>query len=165
MSTLHEAFIETLKDTYDAEQQIIKALPKVIKNVENDELREACEEHLEETENHAQRLEQVFELLDENPKGKKCKGMAGLIAEGEEIMKEDEGDAALILALQKVEHYEIAAYGALVAWAKHLEEEKTAQLLQETLAEEKSADKKLNEIAEEIVNLEESGEEERRKAA
>jgi ferritin-like metal-binding protein YciE len=167
MSTLREAFIETLKDTYDAEHQILKALPKVIKKVETDDLREALESHLEETEQHAKRLEQVFEIFEESPKRKKCNGMAGLITEGQEVLDEDEGEAALILALQKVEHYEIAAYGALVAWAKILEEEDAANTLQETLNEEKGADKKLNDIAQNIINLEEEREDEseQRKAA
>ena len=167
MSTLREAFIETLKDTYDGEHQILKALPKVIKNVENDELKEALESHLEETREHAKRLEQVFEIFDESPKRKKCNGMAGLITEGEEVMDENEGEAALILALQKVEHYEIAAYGALVAWAKVLEEEKAATILQKTLAEEKHANQELNDIAQETINLaeEQNDEAEQRKAA
>lgn len=165
MSTLREAFIETLKDTYDAEHQIIAALPKVIEDVQDDELRDALESHLEETEEHAKRLEQVFEMFGQSPKRKKCKGMAGLITEGEEVMDEDEGEAAMILALQKVEHYEIAAYGALVSWAKLLKEEKASTILQETLEEEKEADEKLNNIAENTINLEEGSEGEERKAA
>ena len=164
MNTLREAFIETLKDTYDAEHQIIKALPKVIKNVQNDELREALESHLEETQQHAKRLEQVFETFGESPKRKKCNGMAGLLSEGEEVMEEKQGEAALILALQKVEHYEIAAYGALVSWANLLVEEDAANILQETLEEENGADEKLNDIAQE-VNVEENREPEQRKAA
>jgi ferritin-like metal-binding protein YciE len=167
MSTLHEAFVETLKDTYDAEHQILKALPKVIKNVEDDDLREALEAHLEETKEHVKRLEQVFGIFKESPKRKKCNGMAGLLTEGEEVMDEDEGESALILALQKVEHYEIAAYGALVAWAKVLEEDKAVTILQQTLGEEKNADKKLNDIAGDVVTAEaEQGDEmEQRKAA
>jgi ferritin-like metal-binding protein YciE len=165
MSTLREAFIETLKDTYDAEHQILDALPKVIENVENDDLREALESHLEETRQHAERLEQVFEMFEESPKRKKCNGMAGLITEGEEVMEEEEGEAAMILALQKVEHYEIAAYGALVSWAKLLKEKKASAILQETLNEEKDADTKLNDIAQDIVNLEEEQEGQQRKAA
>lgn len=160
MSTLREAFIETLKDTYDAEHQILKALPKVIEKVETDELREALESHLEETQEHAKRIEEVFKLLDQTPKRKKCKGMEGLIAEGEEVMQEDEGEAATILALQKVEHYEIAAYGALVAWANLLEEEEAATLLEQTLAEENQADEKLNDIAQDTINVEEEAENE-----
>jgi ferritin-like metal-binding protein YciE len=165
MSTLREAFIETLKDTYDAEHQILDALPKVIENVENDDLREALESHLEETRQHAERLEQVFGMFEESPKRKKCNGMAGLITEGEEVMEEEEGEAAMILALQKVEHYEIAAYGALVSWAKLLKEKKASAILQETLNEEKDADTKLNDIAQDIVNLEEEQEGQQRKAA
>ena len=167
MSTLHEAFVETLKDTYDAEHQILKALPKVIKNVEDDDLREALESHLEETKEHVKRLEQVFGIFEESPKRKKCNGMAGLLTEGEEVMDEDEGESALILALQKVEHYEIAAYGALVAWAKVLQEEKAVTILQQTLGEEKNADKKLNDIAGDVVDAEaeQDDEAEQRKAA
>lgn len=165
MSTLREAFIETLKDTYDAEHQIIKALPKVIEKVQDEELRDALESHLEETEEHAKRLEQVFEVFGQSPKRKKCNGMAGLIAEGEEVIKEGQGEAALILALQKVEHYEIAAYGALVSWANLLKEEKASNVLEETLGEEKDADEKLNDIAQNAINLNESGEGEQRKAA
>jgi ferritin-like metal-binding protein YciE len=165
MSTLREAFIETLKDTYDAEYQIIKALPNVISKVETDGLREVLENHLEETQEHAKRLEQIFKILDESPKRKKCKGMEGLIAEGEEVMDEDEGEAAMILALQKVEHYEMAAYGALAAWANILNEEEAASLLEQTLAEEKQADEKLNDIAQETINPEEDDDSDERKAA
>lgn len=165
MSTLREAFIETLKDTYDAEHQILDALPNVIRNVETEELREALETHLEETQQHAKRLEEVFGMFKESPKRKKCSGMEGLIAEGEEVMDEDQGEAAAILALQKVEHYEIAAYGALISWAKLLKEEKASAILQETLNEEKEADEKLNDIAGDIVNLEEGQTELRKKAA
>ena len=165
MSTLREAFIETLKDTYDAEHQILKALPRVIKNVENDELKQALESHLKETQEHAKRLEQVFEIFDQPPKRKKCNGMAGLITEGQEVLEEEDGEAALILALQKVEHYEIAAYGALVSWANILEETEAANILKKTLTEEKHADEKLNEIAEDTVNLEEDAQPEQRRAA
>lgn len=168
MSTLRKAFIETLKDTYDAENQILKALPKVIKNVETDELKEALESHLEETQEHTKRLEQVFKIFGQSPERKKCNGMAGLITEGQEVLDEEEGEAALILALQKVEHYEIAAYGALISWANTLEEKEAADILNETLTEEKDADEKLNNIAEDIINLEEEGGEddsEQRKAA
>ncbi|HTR41558.1 MAG TPA: DUF892 family protein [Pseudomonadales bacterium] len=158
MSTLRETFIETLKDTYDAEHQIIKALPKVIKKVEHDELKEALQSHLEETQEHAKRLEQVFEMFDEKPQRKKCAGMAGLITEGEEVISEEEGEAAIILALQKVEHYEIAAYGALISWANLLEEQEASSILQETFNEEEEANSKLNDIAENTVNLEENEE-------
>ncbi|MGH7942233.1 MAG: ferritin-like domain-containing protein [Limisphaerales bacterium] len=165
MSTLREAFIKTLRDTFDAEHQIIKALPKVIKHVQDDDLRDAVESHLEETQEHAERLEQVFETLGEPPKRKKCNGMAGLIAEGDEVIKEDEGEAALILALQKVEHYEIAAYGALASWAKLLEEEEAAGILGGILTEEKETDEKLTDIARDIVNLDAESQPEKRKAA
>lgn len=165
MNTLRKAFIETLKDTYDAEHQILKALPKVIEEAQADELREALESHLEETKEHAQRLEQVFGTLKQAPERKKCDGMAGLIAEGEEVIEDEEGEAALILALQKVEHYEIAAYGALVSWAKLLNEEKAATILQQTLTEEKEADEKLNHIAQETANQGENEKTEQRKAA
>jgi ferritin-like metal-binding protein YciE len=167
MSTLRKAFVETLKDTYDAEHQILKALPKVIKKVESDELREALESHLEETQNHVKRLEQVFEIFDESPKRKKCNGMAGLITEGDEVISEEEGEAALILALQKVEHYEIAAYGALIEWANVLKEEEASTILEETLDEEKGADEKLNDIAQGIINVEEDQDDQsdQRKAA
>jgi ferritin-like metal-binding protein YciE len=165
MSTLHVTFIETLKDTYDAEQQIIKALPKVIKHAESDELRQALENHLEESKEHSERLEQVFEMFDEKPGAKKCAGMAGLIAEVEEVMNEGKSEAAMMLALQKVEHYEIAAYGALVSWAKLLHEEEASDILEETLAEEIETDEKLNDLPENILNMGESGDEEQRKAA
>lgn len=160
MSALRDTFIDELKDTYDAEHQIIKALPKAIKNAEHQELKEALESHLEETRTHVQRLEQVFEIFDETAKGKKCKGMQGLIAEGEEMMEDEQGDAALISALQKVEHYEIAAYGSLAAWAKLLQEQEAADILEETLNEENDADAKLTEVAENAVNANEENESE-----
>lgn len=165
MSTLRETFIETLKDTYDAEHQILKALPKAIKYAETDELKNALESHLKETQEHVTRLEQVFKACDESPKRKKCNGMAGLLTEGQEIIDEDEGETALILALQKVEHYEIAAYGALVEWAKLMADRKSSSVLEETLGEEKAADEKLNDIAQDTVNLEEDDQTEQRKAA
>ena len=151
-----ETFIEELKDLYDAEKQITKALPKMAKAAEHDELREAFETHLEETENQIERLEKVFELFDETPKGKKCKAMEGLVAEGKELIEEEEGDAALICAAQKVEHYEIASYGSLISWARLLGEDEAADLLEETLAEEEQADEKLTDIAESTINVEEA---------
>ena len=159
MSTLRETFLEELADLYDAEKQIIKALPKMAKAAEHEELKRAFEMHLEETEEHVQRLERVFEVFGEQARGKKCKGMKGLLEEGEELIKEDEGDAALICAAQKVEHYEIAAYGSLHSWAKLLGEEDAADLLDETLEEEKATDEKLTETAEQSINIEESQEE------
>jgi ferritin-like metal-binding protein YciE len=162
MSTLRETFVDELKDLFDAEKQLLKALPKMAKAAENDDLRAAFEEHQVQTEEHVERLEQVFETLDEEPKGKKCKGMQGLIAEAEELIKQDEGDAALIAAAQKAEHYEISAYGTLAAWAAALEEEEVVELLNQTLEEEKETDEKLTDIAESVVNQEEGeeGEEE-----
>lgn len=165
MSTLRETFIDTLQDTYDAEHQIVKALPEVIKAVEHEELKGALESHLEETRGHIERLGKVFELFDEAPRRKKCKGMEGLLAEGEELIGEGHGDAALIAAAQKVEHYEIAAYGSLAAWAKLMDQDDAADLLEETLDEEKTADDKLTKIAEQSINPEEEQEEEEEESA
>lgn len=160
MSKLQETFLTELQDLYDAEKQLTKALPKMAKAAENEELKSAIEEHLEETENHVRRLEQVFEIFDAPPKGKKFKGMQGLIEEAAELISEEEGDAAYIAAAQKVEHYEIAAYGSLRTWAEILGEDDAVKLLDETLEEEKSADEKLTGIAESTVNAEEEEEEE-----
>jgi ferritin-like metal-binding protein YciE len=162
MSSLRETFVTELADLYDAEKQLLKALPKMAKAASEEELKEAFQSHLEETQQHVQRLEQVFEIFEEPAKGKKCKAMQGLIAEGDELIQEKEGDAALICAAQKVEHYEIASYGSLCAWARLLEEDQAADLLEETLDEEKAADEKLTSIAETTVNAgegEEEGEE------
>jgi ferritin-like metal-binding protein YciE len=159
MSELRETFINELKDLYDAEKQILKALPRMAKAAENEELRASFEEHTEMTEEQIARLERVFEAFGEQPKGKKCKGVAGLIEEAKELIEEGEGDAALICAAQKVEHYEIAAYGSLLSWANLLGEEDAADLLEETLTEEKETDEKLTELAESIINVEESEEE------
>lgn len=156
MSTLRETLLEELADVYDAEKQITKALPKMVKAAEHEELKEAFETHLEETERQIERLEEVFQTLGEKPKSKKCKAMQGILAEGEEMIKNDEGDAALIAAAQKVEHYEIASYGSMVSWARLLEEEEAADLLEETLDEEKATDEKLTETAESAINIEES---------
>ena len=151
---LKELYVDELKDLYNAENQLVKALPKMAKAASSEELRVGFEEHLEQTKSHVQRLEQIFEMLDESPKGKKCKGMEGLIEEGSEIMEEDfEGallDAALIGAAQRVEHYEIAAYGTVRAFAEELGESEHASLLAETLEEEKEADEKLTELAKQI---------------
>ncbi len=154
--TLHDAFLDELKDAYDAEKQLTKALPKMAKASTTPELRQAFEDHLEETNGHVEKLEQVFQGLDEKAKGKHCDGMAGIIDEGKNVMDEDyEGptmDALIIASAQRVEHYEIAAYGTLVAWAKAMGHEDAADLLQEILDEEKAADEKLNAIAESSVN-------------
>jgi ferritin-like metal-binding protein YciE len=141
ITSLHELFIKELQDIFDAELQLIKALPKMAKAASSDELREGFEEHVEKTREHAQRLEQIFENLGEDAKGEKCKGMEGLIKEGSELLKEDlEGpvkDAALISAAQRVEHYEIAACGTVRTWANQLQHEEAVSLLEQTLSEEK----------------------------
>jgi len=149
--TLHDAFIDELRDVYHAEKQITKALPKMIKAATSDELRQAFENHLEETKGQISRLEEVFATLDEKVKAKKCEGMAGIIEEGSSTMAEDFDestlDAALIASAQRVEHYEMAAYGTLVAWAEAMGHTEAAELLQATLEEEKATDEKLTEIA------------------
>ena len=153
MNELRVTFVEELKDIYDAEKQLLKALPKMSKAAEDQDLKAAFESHLEQTREHVNRLEDVFKAMDEPVKAKKCKAMQGLIEEGEELIEEEEGDAALICAAQKVEHYEMAAYGSLESWAKLLGQSQAAQLLQETLEEEKAADEKLTTIAETAVNV------------
>jgi len=151
---LKELYVEELKDLYSAENQLVKALPKMAKAASSGELRQGFEKHFEQTKGHVQRLEKVFQALEESPKGKKCKGMEGLIEEGAEVMEEDfEGslmDAALIGAAQRVEHYEIAAYGTVCAFAKELGQAEQASLLTETLEEEKETDEKLTELAQQI---------------
>ena len=158
MGTLHDAFVDELRDTYDAEKQLTKALPKMAKAANSPELREAIESHLEETRQQVERLEQVFESLDEKAKGKHCDGIAGIIQEAQAIMQEDfdesTADAVLIAAAQRAEHYEMAAYGTLVAWARAMGHDDAADLLQETLDEEKAADEKLNSLAEGGINEE-----------
>src|ERR1051326_5381400 len=145
-SALKERYIDELKDLYSAENQLIKALPKMAKAATSDELRSGFERHLEQTKGHAQRLEQIFEALGEKPTGKKCHGMEGLITEGSEVLQEDLGDevrdAALISAAQRVEHYEIAAYGTVRSYAEMLGKRDVAKLLEETLEEEKATDEK-----------------------
>ena len=151
---LKELYIDELKDLYSAENQLLKALPKMAKAASSDELRQGFEKHLEQTRGHVERLEQIFELLEESPKGKKCMGMEGLIKEGGEVIGEDfEGavmDAALIGAAQRVEHYEIAAYGTASEFAKILGENEHISLLEQTLQEEKETDEKLTALAKEI---------------
>jgi ferritin-like metal-binding protein YciE len=153
---LREALVEEIKDLYNAEKQLTKALPKVAKAAASDELRDAIEAHLEETEGQVTRLERVFELLDEKARGKHCAGMAGILEEGTEKMQQDLEDsvldACLIASAQKVEHYEIGAYGTAIAWAEALELSEIAQILGETLAEEKAADEKLSALAESGIN-------------
>jgi ferritin-like metal-binding protein YciE len=151
---LKELYVEELKDIYNAENQLVKALPKLAKAAASNELRRGFDEHLEQTKGHVARIEQIFEMLDESPKGKKCAGMEGLVEEGSEVMKEGlEGavlDAALIGAAQRVEHYEIAAYGTVIAFAQTLGESEHVSLLEETLSEEKETDEKLTELAKQI---------------
>jgi ferritin-like metal-binding protein YciE len=151
---LRELYIDELKDLYNAESQLVKALPKMAKAANSDELRTGFEEHLEQTKEQVQRLEQIFEMLGESPKGKKCKGMEGLIEEGSEMIDEDfDGsvkDAGLIGAAQRVEHYEIAGYGTVIAFAETLGEKEHVNLLEKTLQEEKETDEKLTELSEQI---------------
>jgi ferritin-like metal-binding protein YciE len=154
MGSLKDLLVEELKDLYSAENQMIKALPKMAKAATSPELRAAFEAHLEETKGQVVRLEKVFKELDESPKGKKCKAMEGLLEEGKELMEEEAEpavmDAALIAAAQKVEHYEIAAYGTVRTYARLLGMEDAADLLQETLEEEGATDEKLTGLAEDI---------------
>lgn len=157
-ATLHEAFVEELRDTYDAEKQLTKALPKLAKAASSAGLKRAFETHLEETLGQIKRLEEVFAGLDEQVRGKHCDGIAGIIEEGKSIMEEDFADstmdACLIAAGQRAEHYEMAAYGTLVAWARAMGHNEAADLLQENLDEEKAADEKLSSLAEGGINQE-----------
>jgi ferritin-like metal-binding protein YciE len=154
--SLQDLFVDELKDLYSAEKQLVQALPKMVKAANSPALQEAFQSHLEETKNHVQRIEEIAAELDASAKGKKCVGMEGLIEEGKEIMQEDfeEGviDVALIGAAQRVEHYEIAGYGTARALAETLGYAHAAQVLQQTLDEEKQADEKLSQIAETQVN-------------
>ena len=154
VGTMDELFLEELKDLYSAENQITKALPKMAKAASSKELRAAFEHHLKETEGHIERLEKVFDTLGKSAKGKTCEGMKGVLEEGAEELKEMEAgnvrDEAMISAAQRVEHYEMAAYGTVRSYAERLGKPKIAQLLQETLDEEKAADEKLTEIAEKL---------------
>jgi len=156
LDSLDKLFLEELKDVYNAEKQIVAALPRMAKAAETPELKKAFTNHLRETEGHVNRLEQIFKELGQTVRGKKCKGMEGLLEEGKEIL-EEEGqpaviDAALISAAQRVEHYEIAAYGCLRTYAQLLGYSQAEKLLQQTLEEEEAADKKLTQIGESGVN-------------
>ena len=155
-SELHELFLDELADLLNAETQLTKALPKMAKAAQSEELREAITSHLEETEGHVDRLKRVFESLDEKPKSKTCQAMKGLVQEGSELLQELKGkstvDAGIIAAAQKVEHYEIVSYGTVIAWAKQMGHDEAVQLLEETLNEEKAADEKLTEVAESVAN-------------
>jgi len=160
---LRDLFVDELKDIYWAEKELTKAIQKLIKHATSEELSDALTDHLEVTKEHVTRLEEVFSKLGENAQAKKCEAMAGLLKEGNEIIEEtEEGvvrDAGIILAAQKVEHYEIATYGTLRAFANTLGENEVASLLEETLNEEKEADETLSEIAESSINVEAVGEE------
>lgn len=159
---LRDLFMTELKDIYWAEKALTKALPKMAKKASNEDLTAALENHLAETETHVERLEQVFDILGEKATAKKCEAMAGLIEEAEELMEDSEAgvvrDAAIISAAQKVEHYEIASYGTLVAFANTMGEDEAGAILHKTLGDEKNADMALSEIAESTVNLEAAGE-------
>jgi ferritin-like metal-binding protein YciE len=157
MEDLQDLFVEELRDLYSAENQLIKALPRMAKAASHDELKEAFQTHLEQTRTHAQRLEQICQRLGAKAKGKKCKAMEGLIEEGKEMIDEDAEpdvkDAGLISAAQRVEHYEIAGYGTVRAYAKLLGDEESARILQQTLDEEGQTDKLLTQLAESSINV------------
>jgi ferritin-like metal-binding protein YciE len=154
--TLHDAFLDELRDAYDAEKQLLKALPKLAKRSSSDGLRKAFESHFDETKGQVKKLEQVFASLDEKVRGKHCDGIAGIIEEGKSVMEEDFDDktmdACLIAAGQRAEHYEMAAYGTLVAWARSMGHEEAAVLLEQILDQEKTADEKLTQLAEGGIN-------------
>jgi ferritin-like metal-binding protein YciE len=154
LKTLEDVFMDVLKDTLDAERQITKALPKMAKAVESEELRAAFEEHLSVTESQIERLETIFKSMDKAARGKHCPGMEGLLKEGSELIEKEEPgpalDAALICAAQKVEHYEIASYGSLATYAKMLGMDDALDLLVQTLEEEKETDESLTAVASEL---------------
>lgn len=158
METLEDLYEDLLKDLYSAEKQLVKALPKMAKNADSPDLQKAFEAHLDQTEQHVERIERIFSNLEGSPRGKKCVGMEGLIEEGAELLKEDVDpdvlDAGLIAAAQKVEHYEIASYGTARAWAEKLGYNDAARLLQQTLDEESTANEKLTQLAESYINME-----------
>ena len=164
MESLRDLYIDELKDLYSAEKQLVRALPKMMKNATNAQLKEAFRNHLAETEGHVARLEQIFESLESSPRGKKCVGMEGLIEEASELLEEDAEDdvldAGLISKAQHVEHYEMAGYGTVRTWAQILGEDQHVTLLEQTLQEEKNADRLLTQIAESSVNIDaETGDE------
>ena len=156
LATLHDLMVHELKDLYSAEKQLVQALPRMSKNSNSEQLRRAFDNHLAETEQQVARLEQIMDSLGESPRGQKCAGMEGLIEESKTLLKEeadpDVMDAGIIVAAQKVEHYEIAAYGAVCEYARMMGHTEAVQLLEQTLEEEKNADKLLNEIAEGGIN-------------
>ncbi len=167
MDSLKDLYIDELKDLYNAENQLVKALPKMAKKASAPELKRAFQDHLEQTKGHVDRLEKIFKGLGEKPTGKTCKAMKGLVEEGKEIIEEDgDGsvlDAALIGAAQRVEHYEIAGYGVVRTFASLLGEDDAVESLQRTLNEEGETDKKLTQIAESVINIEASEAEEEEK--
>lgn len=158
LESLHDLYLAELKDLYSAEDQIIKALPKMIEKAQSPELRSALEQHLEQTRGHVSRLERIFEMHGEEAKKQKCKGMEGVLDEGDEMVGKDATppvrDAAIISGCQRVEHYEIAAYGTVRTYAEQLGHQRAAGLLKETLDEEVAADKRLTQIANSRVNIE-----------
>ena len=158
LDTLKTLYINELRDLYNAESQLVKALPKMAKAASSEELQDAFEKHLEQTKTHVERLEEVFEEIGEKPKGKTCQAMKGLIEEGSEVLKQDGEesviDAGIIVAAQKVEHYEIASYGSVRTFAQLLGKDRSADLLQTTLDEESETNELLNKLAEDIVNPE-----------
>ncbi len=157
LETLRDLLIEEVADIYDAEHQIIEALPKMKKAAHSDKLKQSFQEHLDVTREQVSRLEQVFEMLGEKPHRKSCKAMKGLIKEGEEMIEEDADrdvkDAGLIAAAQRVEHYEIAAYGTAMAYAKQIGLDDAIKLMSRTLDEEKQTDQKLSQLAESTINV------------
>jgi ferritin-like metal-binding protein YciE len=157
LQDLGALFVESIKDIYDAEQQIVKALPRMVAAAQSDQLRDALENHLEATHTHVRRLEEIFAQYNEAPSRKRCKGMEGVLAEGAEVLEEDMEpevrDAAIIAAAQRVEHYEMAVYGSLRTFARVLGDLDAARILQETLEEEGQADRELTSLAEETINL------------
>jgi ferritin-like metal-binding protein YciE len=157
IDSLDGLYVEQLKDIYDAERRLVNALPKMAQSASSPELRSAIENHLEQTRRHVDRLEEIFEGVDERASGKKCKAMVGLIEEAEEYLKDGVDpsvrDAGIVASAQRIEHYEIAAYGTLRTFADLKGDKRASQLLQETLNEEKGADLKLTEVAESAVNL------------
>jgi ferritin-like metal-binding protein YciE len=158
LNTLEQLYVSELRDLYSAENQLLKALPKMARGASSPELKDAFQKHLEQTKGHVERLEELFEQLDESPKGKTCHGMKGLIEEGSELFKEDGEnsvlDAGMIVAAQKVEHYEIAGYGSVRTFANLLGRDQEAKLLQSTLDEEAETNEILNGLAESVVNPE-----------
>jgi ferritin-like metal-binding protein YciE len=158
MDSLKKLYVDELKDLYSAEKQILQALPRMAKKAQNEQLKKAFEQHVQVTQKQVERLDRIFEKLGKSSRGKKCKGMEGLLEEGKEMMQEDMEpevmDAALISACQRVEHYEIAGYGTVRTYAQILGEDEHVKLLQQTLDEEGNADKKLSQLAESSINVE-----------